>query len=89
MKQDFITTTKRMRKQRHFTERVNDTDVVNFSRCNSYHSVTVFYDIDDPDKKKVESLDSRHWEDIFAWLRERFNRNWARKQRNPAQIKIL
>lgn len=89
MIQDFVTTTKRMRKEKHFSERVNDNDVVNFSRSNSWHSVTVFFDIDDPEKKKVESFDSRHWEEIFAWLRERFNRNWERKQRSQAQIKML
>jgi hypothetical protein len=87
MQQDFITVLKRMKNERFYTSMVNKTDNVSFSRSNGYYSVTVIYDIKSPSKKKVCSWDSRDWNEIANWLRERFDYRWRRKI-EPAEIKF-
>ena len=85
---DVNNTIKVMKTQRSFNQFINDKDYLSFTRSGRFLSITVIYDMKDQSRKMIETYDSRSWNEIIAWIHERFKLNWSRK-RPPQQVKFL
>lgn len=63
---------KQMRGTGRFYDKINQSDMISYSRSGGYHTLTIHYDIGTK-RRKTEGFDSYLWNEVEGFIRRKFD----------------